>query len=73
MPSDVVGLIGIWLRNKLFYLEIGNNTLVFVEINSGTIQRSILGPILYAIFVAPLYNISKLSNYADDNFAITKN
>ena len=45
----------------------------FVKINSGTIQGSILGPILYAIFVAPLYDITKLSNFADDNFAIALN
>ena len=32
-----------------------------------------MGPILYAIFVAPLYDISKLSNFADDNFALTQN
>ena len=73
VPCDMVGLLSIWLRNRFFYVEIGNNTSVFVPINSGTIQGSILGPILYAIFVAPLYNVSKLSNYADDNFAITKN
>ena len=45
----------------------------FVEINSGTIQGSILGPILCAIFVAPLYDITKLSSFAYDNFAIALN
>ena len=45
----------------------------FIEINSGTIQGSILGPVLYAIFVAPFYEITKLSNFADDNFAKTFN
>ena len=35
--------------------------------------QSILGPILYAIFVSPLFDLQKLSNYADDNFVIRWN
>ena len=72
LPEDVVGLLEVWLKNRLFYVQISDLNSLFIEINSGTIQGSILGPILYAIFVAPLYEISKLSNFADDNFAITK-
>ena len=39
-------------------------------IDTGTIQGSRLGPILYAIFVSPLFDVEKMSNYADDNFII---
>ena len=72
LPDDMVDLLEVWLKNRLFYVQISDLTSIFIEINSGTIQGSILGPILYAIFVAPLYEITKLSNYADDNFAIAK-
>ena len=41
------------------------------EINSCTIQGSILGPILYAIYFSPLFDLIDLSNLADDNFTIT--
>jgi hypothetical protein len=34
----------------------------------GTVQGSILGPILYAIFVAPLFDIEYLEGFADDMF-----
>ena len=37
---------------------------------TGTIQGSRLGPILYQIFVSPLFDLEKLTNYADDNFII---
>jgi hypothetical protein len=34
----------------------------------GTVQGSILGPVLYAIFVSPLSEIEFLLNFADYNF-----
>ena len=37
---------------------------------TGTIQGSRLGPILYDIFVSPLFELDKMSNYADNNFII---
>ena len=59
LPDDIAGLMEIWLRNRMFYVQVADHTSIFHEINSGTIQGSILGPILYAIYVAPLYDISK--------------
>ena len=47
---------------------------MFYDIDSGTIQGSILGPILYAIYVSTLFDhLTDLSNFADDNFALTWN
>ena len=73
LPGDVVSLIEIWLKNRMFYVEVDGLNSNFYEINSGTIQGSILGPILYAIFVSPLFDLTDLSNFADDNFALTWN
>ena len=71
LPEDVLTLIHIWLKNRYFYVELGDQTSIFHEINSGTIQGSILGPILYAIYVSPLFDLTDLSNFADDNFILT--
>ena len=30
--------------------------------------ESILGPVLYEIYISPLFDLLKLTNYADDNF-----
>ena len=73
LPRDVVGLIRCWLKERSFYVETNGITSMFYDINSGTIQGSILGPILYAIYVSPLFDLTDLSNFADDNFAITWN
>ena len=71
LPKDVLSLIEIWLNKRMFYVEIDGEVSNFFEINHGTIQGSILGPILYAIYVSPLFDLTNLSNFADDNYAIT--
>ena len=41
-----------------------------LELVCGTVQGSILGPIIYAIYVSPLFDLHNLTNFADDNFII---
>ena len=53
LPVDIIALIQAWLSNKMFYVETNGQTSNFFTNNSGTVQGSILGPILYAIFVSP--------------------
>ena len=36
----------------------------------GTVQGSIHGPILYAIFVSPIFDMQDLIKFANDNFII---
>ena len=64
LPDDVLGLIRVWLKDRFFYVQTGDLISVLHDINSGTIQGSILGPILYAIYVSPLFDLT-------DNFILT--
>ena len=70
IPADVVSLIRIWLTERLIYVSVNGDDSCLLHSDTGTIQGSILGPILYAIFVAPLFDLEKLSNYADDNYIV---
>ena len=71
LPDDVLSLVELWLRKRLFYVDINGEISKLYEIDYGTIQGSILGPVLYAIYVSPLFDLTELSNFADDNFALT--
>ena len=73
IPADVVSLIDTWLSGRISYVSIDGDNSYFIAMDTGILQGSILGPILYAIFVAPLFDLEKLSNYADDNFIVRWN
>ena len=73
LPTDVILLIKAWLNNRLFYVDVDGNCSYITTSESGTIQGSRLGPILYAIYVSPLFDLQKMTNYADDNLIIRWN
>jgi hypothetical protein len=57
LPDNLVGLIEIWLREGYFYVCVGDYTSTLLMTWHGIIQGSIFGPILYVIFISPLFNI----------------
>ena len=73
IPRDLVQLLEIWLRDRFFYVEANGANSMISKNDIGTIQGSILGPILYALFIRPLYDIEKLTTFADDNYVVECN
>jgi len=70
IPGDVIDLIKCWLTNRSAYVECEGNSSYFFKITRGTVQGSVLGPILFAIFIAPLLNLYNSTMFADDNYII---
>ena len=68
LPSDVIELISVWLRDRSFYVSVEGSNSITYDILLGTVQGSILGPVLYAIYVSPLSDIEFLLTFADDNY-----
>ena len=73
MPNDVIKLIREWLVGRSFYVQVGDDVSALFDSDVGTIQGSVLGPILYALFVSPLFDIANITNFADDNFCLEWN
>ena len=73
LPVDVVNLIEIWLKKRYFYVSVNGMNSTIVTSWHGIIQGSILGPILYAIFISPLFDLEKITCFADDKYAIEAN
>jgi hypothetical protein len=70
LPMDVVRLIRIWLTDRKQYVEVSGQNSAMADVGFGTVQGSILGPLLYAIFVSPLFDLTNITNFADDNFIV---
>ena len=65
---DIIGIPA----NVVCLIKDGENSCL-IRSNTGTIQGSILGPILNAKFADPLFDLEKLSNYTDDNYIVRWN
>ena len=68
LPNDVVDLIRVWLSNRSYFVSIDGKNSVLFDLLLGTVQGSVLGPVLYAIFVSPLFDIEPILAFADDSF-----
>jgi retron-type reverse transcriptase len=68
LPGDVIDLIGVWLRERSFYVSFDGSNSILFDLLLGTVQGSILGPILYDIFVSPLFDIKEFDAFADDTY-----
>ena len=73
IPDDIVTLLKDWLNDRKFYVDINGNHSTLQSDNYGTIQGSVLGPILFSIFIRPIYDLEDLITYADDNYLGTEN
>ena len=72
LPGQLIRVIADWLNERSFYCDINGSTSVMKRIYCGTVQGSILGPLLFAIFISPLEDIiAGLVTFADDNYQIT--
>ena len=73
LPPDVIELISIWLAKRFFYVSVGGiNSFIHCS-GVGTVQGSVLGPILYSLFVSPLLDLEKITLFADDNYILVWN
>ena len=64
IPRDIIELVEIWLRDRSYYVKVKGKVSFIKHSNIGTIQGSILGPFLYAVFVSPLFDITLFHAYA---------
>jgi hypothetical protein len=58
IPSQLINILDNWLSNRLAYCKVNKINSEFFEVNFGTIQGSILGPMLFALFISPLADIT---------------
>jgi hypothetical protein len=50
-------VIKVWLSGRMFYVSINGQNLVMIDKIGGAVQGFILGPILFVIYVSPLFHV----------------
>jgi len=70
LPQDVVGLLGEWLVGRIAYVEVEGSCSEFFDVDSGTVQGSLLRPVLFNLFISPFLENSSGPAYADYSYHI---
>ena len=65
-----MNIIEEWLSDRNAYVEIDQNNSAFFPIKCGTVQGSVLGPVLFSLFFSPVYELDKMISYGDDSYII---
>jgi hypothetical protein len=68
--SQLVDAIMDWLHQRYAFVECEGKSSDFFEILKGTLQGSVLGPVLFALFILPIMEIDDVDVYADDNYLL---
>jgi len=71
LPSDWTELLEAWLRDRAAFVEVSSHRSMIYNVNIGTVQGSILGPLLFSLFVSPVFGLYNIIAYADDTYTIT--
>ena len=70
IPKDILLLLRAWLSDRLAYVEVNAECSEYFEVNYGSGQGSILGPVLFNFYMAPLIKEKNIQTYADDNYQV---
>jgi hypothetical protein len=71
LPQDWMELLEAWLRDRAAFVEVSADRSMIYDVNIGTVQGSILGPVLFSLFVSPVFGGNNIVAYADDTYTIT--
>lgn len=73
LPNELCQTINDWLSGRLSYVEYGQHSSNIYEVKTGTVQGSIMGPMLFSLFISPIFDLIDILAYADDNYLICSN
>jgi len=74
IPTGLLGMLGDFLTDRKFYVEIANKCSALKQIDRGCPQGSVLGPVLFNLYTGvirdKLPQEVMLTSYADDSYVV---
>jgi hypothetical protein len=68
IPEDLTQILASWLKDRAAYVEVDGELSEYFSVPDGTVQGSVLGPVLFNLFLRPLLEMTKSPAYADDSY-----
>jgi hypothetical protein len=65
--TDIIELISV-PEKRTYYVRLDGVSSVMFDLLLGTVKDSVFGPVLYAIFVSPLFDNKTILSFADESF-----
>ncbi len=67
IPNDLTKILTSWLKDRAAYVEVDGESSEYFLVAEGTVQGSVLGPVLFNLFIRPLLKKTNSPAYADDS------
>jgi len=68
LPLDLVQILEHWLKDRSAYAEVDGQCSEYFLVTEGTVQGSVLGPILFNLYMRPMLETLDSPAYADDSY-----
>ena len=68
IPKDLTKILTSWLKDRAAYVEVDGELSEYFLVMEGTVQGSVLGPVLLNLFLRPLLEKTNSPAYADDSY-----
>ena len=62
-----------WLKSRSFYVHLDVNDFYVRYCDVRNVQGLVHGPILYALFVSPLFDLIEMTSFTGENYAVRWN
>jgi hypothetical protein len=73
IPESVRTLLDDWLTDQINYVKSNGSNYAFYSSNHGTVQGSVLGAVLFSLFIRLYNELEELATYPDDNYIREEN
>jgi hypothetical protein len=71
LPLDWMYLLESCLRDRAAFVEVSVYSSMLYDINIRTVQGSILGLVLFSLFVSPVFELQNIVAYGGDTYKVT--
>jgi hypothetical protein len=67
IPKDLTQILASWLKDRAAYVEVDRELSEYFPVTDGTVQGSVLGPVLFNLFLTSMLDTTKSLAHANNS------